>query len=508
VIRKSTIQLYVLGSVITALAMAGGCELVASVDRTKIGATGGATPAGGMGGIGGATGGGGMAGGGMGGGGMMCVPGDCPGTDTDCHTPDCVNDMCAIVSEMAELPCDDGVAPAKYCDDAGECTYECVGDPDCTVDPNTACDVMNHICVPEQCQNMTFDGDETDVDCGGPTCGPCATNDADCSGGTCACAADSDCVSLFCDGSNVCSDCASPADCAAGEYCDFTQPVNQKNCLPDVANGLPCNLTYGDPQCVNGHCVDEAASGGVCCDTACNAPDCQACVMSKTGSADGTCAAVTAGQDIDGDCTFVANTQNCEGDTCAGGSPACAAAMSGVCRNAVNVCDVAESCMGALTCPSNGFANPGTACPNGVHCDGAETCNGSGTCVDNADPCPGPDGDADCSETCREVQMDCNGNDTPGSACPNGQCQGGSCLLNNGQACTLPSQCLNNFCVDNFCCNNACSSLCLACSNAKTGAANGTCAPVTVDTDPDMECAAPTCCDGLVVPSCAGTACP
>ena len=66
------------------------------------------------------------------------------------------------------------------------------------------------------------------------------------------------------------------------------------------------------------------------------------------------------------------------------------------------------------------------------------------------------------------------------------------------------SDCASGSCVDGFCCDTACRSLCTACSLAKTGAANGRCAPVRAATDPDNECAteaASTCgrdgtCDG------------
>jgi hypothetical protein len=75
---------------------------------------------------------------------------------------------------------------------------------------------------------------------------------------------------------------------------------------------------------------------------------------------------------------------------------------------------------------------------------------------------------------------------------------------NRGAACTQASECTSNFCVDGVCCEAACGGACMACSNAKTGEADGLCRPVKVGTDPDDECtaqAATTCgldgvCDG------------
>jgi hypothetical protein len=36
-----------------------------------------------------------------------------------------------------------------------------------------ACDGVSFVCVASQCADHRLDGAETDVDCGGPTCGAC-----------------------------------------------------------------------------------------------------------------------------------------------------------------------------------------------------------------------------------------------------------------------------------------------------------------------------------------------
>lgn len=52
--------------------------------------------------------------------------------------------------------------------------------------------------------------------------------------------------------------------------------------------------------------------------------------------------------------------------------------------------------------------------------------------------------------------------------------------LGNGAACQAPSWCRSKFCVDGVCCDNGCSAddpmRCTACTMAKTGQQNGTCA--------------------------------
>jgi MYXO-CTERM domain-containing protein len=62
--------------------------------------------------------------------------------------------------------------------------------------------------------------------------------------------------------------------------------------------------------------------------------------------------------------------------------------------------------------------------------------------------------------------------------------------VGNGTPCSVGGECASGFCTDGVCCNTACAGVCQACVAAKTGGANGTCAVVTLGTDPDNECAA------------------
>ena len=61
------------------------------------------------------------------------------------------------------------------------------------------------------------------------------------------------------------------------------------------------------------------------------------------------------------------------------------------------------------------------------------------------------------------------------------------CTL-QGDSYTTTNQCCIGFCVDGVCCDTECAALCAACSAAKTGGTDGTCACVSSDTDPDNEC--------------------
>ncbi len=76
--------------------------------------------------------------------------------------------------------------------------------------------------------------------------------------------------------------------------------------------------------------------------------------------------------------------------------------------------------------------------------------------------------------------------------------------LQNGELCDKEFQCASDLCVDGVCCESACDGTCESCLGAATGGADGVCALITTDTDPDGDCAddgAPNCgqnglCDG------------
>ncbi len=73
--------------------------------------------------------------------------------------------------------------------------------------------------------------------------------------------------------------------------------------------------------------------------------------------------------------------------------------------------------------------DPGSACDDGLFCTGRDYCDSSGQCRGSGDPCPGPDGDGDCSESCNEASDSCTMADASGSPCDDGDMctAGGSC---------------------------------------------------------------------------------
>lgn len=402
-----------------------GCELIASVDRSRIdqGTGGDQTGGGGTGGTGGGmTGGGGIGGGG----GPACDPATCDGVDTDCRFRACdANDECTFENAMTGDPCDDGTsADAAVCDGLGACV-ECNGNADCTFDVN-ATECSNNECVPATCNDGIENGDETDVDCGG-SCNQCIDGDT--------CALDADCVSLFCD-NLVCTACGGDGDCAdlAGHYC------SGGDCVPKLVNGDTCT---GANQCVSDFCVSEPSQAGVCCNTLCDAIDCQSCRAADTGGNNGACLPITGGADPYNECTQAVNAQHCEGNACSGTSAACAAAPNGhVCRNEVTspACDLAETCNGtALTCPANSFKLAGAACgdsTNNPPCNLADTCAG-GANVCNANL-------AGSGTNCGSGPTECSGQDTcngSGVCLPNHLGNGAACGSAADTDCTAPDTC-------------------------------------------------------------------
>ncbi len=360
---------FVLGS---ALFGAGGCELVASVVRARINSAGG--------------GGAGQGGGDAGGGGECSVPDDCPGTDTLCMTRTCDMGVCGMdfaaagpASEQVagdcltascdgqgtlsaepddndvlddsnpctEDSCDNGspvntpTASGTMCSDGGNgalcdgngACVECLEGTDCT---DNVCD--NNVCVPGTCNDTVTNVNETDVDCGGADCTPCADG--------LACVAPTDCVSSVC----TASVCAVPT------------------CSDLAANGMETDVDCGGGSCsacgpnlacaVNSDCAGNDCSGSVC------VPNCT----------DG----VTTGMETDVDCGGPVCNGCATGETCAVGSDC----TTGVCDATTFVC-VGTSCGDAVQNGDETGVDCGGSCPmcaDGLGCAVAGDCQ-SGVCT-------------------------------------------------------------------------------------------------------------------------------
>lgn len=380
-LTRKTLTFLVPITAAAALASLGGCELIASVDRTKIDAgTGGTTSQGGTGGTTTSTGGGGAE--------------NCADTCMDADPDDCIisecdsNDACIDNNRAVGEDCTDSAnSDAKVCDGAGMCV-QCNDDTNCS-GTTPVCDMATKTCVAQHCMNGVQDADETDLNCGGADCNPCA-NDLGCALAT-------DCVSGFCDmdggpggagggpATGTCRPCGGHTDCGPLDYCDPND--NSGTCKADEANGFDCSAAaLGSEACSSGNCVD-----GFCCDNACGSA-CDACSAALTGGTDGSCLPTSAGTvcraAVPGGCDVQ--------EVCDGTAVTCPAdafqPMNTVCRPAVDAqCDLPEVCSGSSNaCPSDAFASSATPCADGVaepicnpdFCDGAGTCNNVGPAPD------------------------------------------------------------------------------------------------------------------------------
>jgi hypothetical protein len=430
----SSLWFSLLLSAALAAALAGGCHLIGGTGDYAF-TSGSAAASGGS------------------GGGASCDPAMCPGLDAECRSRSCLPDgSCGFSNAARGAPCEGD----RLCDGEGACV-ECVDTSDCA--GGEIC--LQEQCVPATCANGVLDGGESDVDCGGD-CVPCPLGSD--------CHLPADCTSGFCDGGK-CSPCADHDDCdetVTASYCDAT--VGDGTC---VAQKLAGDVCQSAAECLDGACP---ADDGVCCATDCTGT-CQACLIAKTGSPNGSCALVDPALEPDPD------------DECADeGAASCGA-------NGVGCSGTSPSC---TLYPQGSICSP-LACI-GSSLENANTCNGSGSCLSGATTSCAP-------YQCNDNGLSCRSFCTEGAHCLGTHyCSlTNACLPKkpNGAACADDAQCQDELCVDGICCSSPCAAGCVACSQAKTGVADGTCAFIASGQDPDHECAGQEVCDGSGGCSCA-----
>jgi hypothetical protein len=182
--------------------------------------------------------------------GTTCADGERNGIETDI---DCGGDAC--------LPC----AVGQQCANDGDCESGRCGDGKvCEAAPQPSCEDTGQ----PTCNNCVQDAElaETDIDCGGDACPPCAIDQH--------CMTDADCESGACGGAGLCE--AAPTD----PPCDTPDPENP-TCNDCTVNGpetdvdcggdscLPCSAGQGclsDADCDSAlHCLAGACPTGLCC---------------------------------------------------------------------------------------------------------------------------------------------------------------------------------------------------------------------------------------------------
>jgi hypothetical protein len=210
------------------------------------------------------------------------VDGDCISSACDALSLKCVANQCADDQKDGnETDTDCGGGTCGACAN----TKKCKVDADCT---SMACDALSLTCDPTQCSDHQKDGNETDVDCGGGTCSACPTGKG--------CKANSDCTSSACDlvkdlcVGSTCSDerkdgTETDTDCGGGT-------------CPACATGLKCMVDADCTTnacdavsllCVASQCADHRKDG-IETDTDCGGGICPtACALGKLCQLDTDC---------------------------------------------------------------------------------------------------------------------------------------------------------------------------------------------------------------------------
>jgi uncharacterized repeat protein (TIGR01451 family) len=194
-------------------------------------------------------------------------------------------------------------------------------------------------------------------------------------------------------------------ECSNADSCNSNGTCNNR----DVSAGTPCTDTALPSV---GNCLDAQCNGTGACDQS------FAIEPNGTGCADGD---------------FCNGGDQCSSGTCSvhAGDP---------CDGTDGDGDCSEQCVdtGYEVGNCDGADPNGTACADGNFCNGTDTCSVGNCSIHTGDPCDGPDGDGDCSETCVPTGADvgnCDGNDVNGSACndSNGATYADAC--NGGGTC-------------------------------------------------------------------------
>jgi hypothetical protein len=261
------------------------------------------------------------------------------------------------------------------------------------------------------CDDGIQNQDETDVDCGGDVCGPCADGancqeGDDCEIGSCVglvCAAPScddgvqnaDESDVDCGGG--CPDCAdnllcnAPEDCQSGVCSEGA--CAQATCADAVLNGLETDVDCGGDTCepcagglecvADTDCLSQQCSGGVCDPVECNVDaDCDsfdgACTTGKCDLMTFHCfgAPANEGDACEGNDQCVLDTV-CQDGVCGGGTPKDCSALDDACHT--GVCDPESGACGAEE------LKDGTKCEDGVACTKLEVCK-AGVCGGSTDP--------------------------------------------------------------------------------------------------------------------------
>ncbi|MCA9618743.1 MAG: hypothetical protein KC731_06970, partial [Myxococcales bacterium] len=361
-------------------------------------------------------------------------------SDAQCGDDDgCTDDVCGDDGLCAHTP----VADGTECQSGGGEDGACMGGVcvvACTAADPTVCDDDN-ACTVDSC--------DTDI-------GQCvneAVPDGPVSGGQ----TDGDCQVVVCEAGVMATIDDDTDPRVDGNPCTEDLCVDGVPDNPNLPSGSSCGTNLqcdADGNCVG--CINDVDCGT---STFCQTISCVGGVCGASDTAAGT--PLPSGQQTMGPCKEIqcngmGSTQTvnksgscddgtyCNGtDSCVSGN--CSGHSGNPCPGANGNADCSESCNESdQACTAN---DPnGSACNDGQYCNGTDTCMNGSCSQHSGDPCAGNvgDGDGDCSESCNESADNCTANDPQGSSCNDGVfCNGGdSCNASGSCAQHLGDPCL------------------------------------------------------------------
>ena len=355
------------------------------------------------------------------------VPGICAAQDEipgNSKDDDCdgMTDECDPQKNDCE---DDNPCTQNFCID-GKCLYS-------KLDDGALCNDMDPCTVGDTCQDGQCEG--TEKDCSQYSYATC--HEGVCNESTGACEPSpvingTDCDdNLFCTVDDACLDgvcTGQPRDCNDDNFCTTDRCDESSDKCSNALQPIPGAEIMGDPSCSNG--VDDDCDGY----TDEQDPNCNSC-------------------DSDSQCD---DSNPCTENKC----------TDGECNNPPK--------------------NDNSPCDDGVFCNGGDYCVGGSCSGHGGDPCPGPDGDSNCTESCDEENDNCNSLDPDGSPCDDGlyctvsdSCQSGTC---SG---------VDRDCSDSYdCTNDACDEQSVSCAHTPISdpGTEGPVGDITCDNDRDDDC--------------------
>jgi len=363
--------------------------------------------------------------------GVCDVAETCNGIDDGCPNDDKSEAECRASAGVCDV--------AETCDGIGDdCPTDAKSTAECRASAG-ACDLA------ETCDGVSDD------------CGIDAKSTAECraSAGVCDLAETCDGVSDDCG-----IDAKSTAECReSGGVCDLAETCDgaSDDCPTDAKSTAECRASAG--VCDPAETCDGATNtcGADAKSTAACRPSAGICDPTETcdGVADGCPAESFSATSVTCRTAVTACDQT---EMCTGTSAGCpvdaAAPLDTSCgSSSSDTCDQADSCDGSGNCRPN-HRPDGTSCNDNAYCNGADTCGG-GTCSIHAgNPCPGPDDDNNCAESCDEGSDSCTGADPNGSACDladdctdGSTCTAGTCGGGDSTRCLCGDEPLTTGCL-------------------------------------------------------------